>query len=252
MNIAVFLIELYLGGSLFFSDSLTVTQFFYKWGAIPQELTSGIEITQFEYFLREEGYISREFLDVKSHIPIWGTVFTSMFIHGGWLHLIGNMVYLWVFGRNIEDRFGHLKFLIIYLTSGIIAVSAQTYITQDSLSPMVGASGAIAGISGAYLMLFPFARIKTLIIFVFIMAIDLPAVVLLGFWFLLQFFQGVGSLGTLEGHIAYWAHVGGFITGLVAALLYKLIRREPLWSGRVSYTPRNKHYEFPSDYYNDS
>jgi len=240
-----------LGGSLFFSDSLAVTQFFYKWGAIPQELTSGTEITQFEYFVREGQYISRKFLDVKSQIPIWGTVFTSMFIHGGWLHLIGNMVYLWVFGRNIEDRFGHIKFLIIYLSAGIIAVSAQTYVTQDSLSPMIGASGAIAGISGAYIMLFPFARIKTLILFFFIMAIDLPAVVLLGFWFLLQFFQGVGSLGTLEGNIAYWAHVGGFIAGLTAAFLYKLIRREPLWPKNSRSHRTHNPYEYPSDYYSD-
>ena len=217
-----------MGGSLFFSDSLAVTQFFYKWGAIPQELTSGTEITQFEYFVREGQYISRKFLDVKSHIPIWGTVFTSMFIHGGWLHLIGNMVYLWVFGRNIVDRFGHLKFFIIYLSAG-----------------------AIAGISGAYIMLFPFARIKTLILFFFIMAIDLPAVVLLGFWFLLQFFQGVGSLGTLEGNIAYCAHVGGFIAGLTAAFLYKLIRREPLWPKTSRSHRSHNPYEYPSDYYSD-
>ncbi len=245
------MIELYLGGSLFFSDSLSVTQFFYKWGVIPRELTSGNEITQFEYFVREGEYISRKFLDVRSQIPIWGTIFSSMFIHGGWLHLIGNMVYLWVFGRNIEDRFGHLKFLMIYLIAGIIAVFAQTYIAQDSLSPMVGASGAIAGISGAYLILFPFARIKTLILFFFIMAIDLPAVLLLGFWFLLQFFQGVGSLGTLEGGVAYWAHVGGFLAGIAAALLYKLIRREPLWSRGLRSSRRINPYEFPSDYYND-
>ena len=164
-------------------------------------------------------------VSVASAVPTWGTAITSMFIHGGWIHLIGNMLYLWVFGDNIEDRFGHVKFLLFYLGAGLAAIWAQVSFNSDSQVPMVGASGAISGVTGAYLVLFPFGRIRTLVLFVFVMVIELPAIVVLGFWFVIQIFQGVGSLGTLDGGVAYWAHVGGFIVGILIAFIYKILSR---------------------------
>ena len=228
VNALVFLYEISLGGSLFFSNSLDVTEFFFKWGLIPQELSSGAEFTRLPISSGE----SLVFLDIESPIPTWGTAFTSMFIHGGWLHLLGNMLYLWVFGDNIEDRFGHFKFLLFYPGAGLAAVWTQVALNSDSQAPLIGASGAISGVTGAYLLLYPFSRIRTLIIFYFITVVYVPAVVLLGFWFILQLFQGVGSLGALGGGVAYWAHIGGFVMGLLVVALYKLVRREPIWPRR--------------------
>jgi membrane associated rhomboid family serine protease len=245
LNVLVFLYELSLGGSLFFSNSIDVTQFFYKWGAIPQELFKGDELERIGIRIGQIPDLRTIPLDVASPVPTWATAFSSMFIHGGWLHLMGNMLYLWVFADNIEDRFGHLKFLLFYLGAGLAAVWTQVILNSDSTVPMVGASGAISGVTGAYLLLFPFNRIKTVVIFYFIAVISVPAVILLGFWFVLQLFQGVGSIGALGGGVAYWAHVGGFLMGLLAAALYKLVRREPLWPRR----PRNPWDRFPGSYY---
>ena len=247
INAVVFLYELTLGGSLFFSNSIDVTKFFFRWGLIPQELTKGIDFQSLPFLSQGGGTI---FLDIDSPIPTWGTAFTSMFIHGGWIHLLGNMLYLWVFGDNIEDRFGHLKFLLFYLGAGLAAVWTQVAFDLDSQTPMIGASGAISGVTGAYLVLFPFGRIRTLIIFLFILVVELPAIAVLGFWFILQLFQGVGSLGPgIEGGVAYWAHVGGFAMGMLVALLYKLIRREPLLPPRPDRLwGRNPWDRFPRDY----
>lgn len=151
-----------------------------------------------------------------------------MFIHGGFLHVIGNMLYLWVFGDNIEDRLGHVKFLAFYLASGLAAAWTQITLTPASEVPMIGASGAVAGVLGAYIFLYPKSRINTLTTFVFITVVRLPAVLLLGFWFVLQVFSGVGSLGTgaeVSGGTAYWAHIGGFVVGLVLVVLYTRIDR---------------------------
>lgn len=253
INALVFLYELSLGGSLFFSNSADVTRFFLRWGLIPHEISSGEELQNPLRFLVRDGQSLRVvLLDTGSSIPTWGTAFTSMFIHGGWLHLLGNMLYLWVFGGNIEDRFGHFKFLLFYLGAGLAAVWTQVAFNSDSQAPLIGASGAISGVTGAYLVLFPFGRIRTLIVFFFIMAVELPAIVVLGFWFILQLFQGVGSLGpgASLGGVAYWAHVGGFVMGMLVVVLYKLIRREPILpprSGRRS--GRNPWDRFPRDYY---
>ena len=234
LNALVFLYELSLGGSLFFTGSGAVTEFFYQLGVIPYELTSGEEL-QGRTLFREGQFpdIRVVTIELSSPIPTWGTAFSSMFIHGGWLHLIGNMLYLWVFGGNIEDRFGRLKFLLFYLGAGLAAVWTQVAFNADSQAPMIGASGAVSGVTGAYLLLFPYNRIRTLIIFLFIMTIELPAITLLGFWFILQLFQGVGSLGPgAGGGVAHWAHVGGFLMGIGVVVLYKLIRRERLWPRR--------------------
>jgi len=149
--------------------------------------------------------------------------FTSMFLHGGWLHLIGNMWYLWIFGDNVEDRLGHLTYLIFYLLCGLGAGIVHTILNADTTIPSVGASGAIAGVLGAYLVSYPFARVLTLVpIFVFLQVIEIPAVFLLLFWFVMQFFSGTASLmtGPNAGGVAWWAHVGGFIIGIILVGLF--------------------------------
>jgi membrane associated rhomboid family serine protease len=150
-------------------------------------------------------------------------LFTSMFLHGGWLHLGGNMLYLWVFGDNIEDRLGHVLFLFFYLACGLGAALAQIYINPTSKIPMVGASGAVAGVLGAYLILFPHARVLALIpILFFFQIIELPALLFLLFWFLMQFLSGAIAITAAPyeaGGVAWWAHIGGFVSGVVLAFL---------------------------------
>jgi membrane associated rhomboid family serine protease len=161
----------------------------------------------------------------------------SMFLHGGWLHLGGNMLYLWIFGDNVEDRLGHFKFAIFYLLCGFLATMTHAVMAPDSRIPAVGASGAIAGVLGAYIVLFPRARVTTLIpIFVFITVREIPAVVVLGLWFVLQLFTGVAAIGVPEaqnvGGVAYFAHIGGFIAGMVLVVIMGGRRRPP---PRVAY-----------------
>ena len=165
--------------------------------------------------------------------PKYWTVLTSMFMHGGWLHLIGNMVFLWVFGNNIEDVMGHGKFLIFYLLCGVVAAATQTFVSPHSLVPMVGAPGAISGVLGAYILLYPNVRVHTLILLpFFITTVALPAWVMLGYWILIQVLSGLGSLSEIEkGGVAFFAHVGGFIAGLVLVKLFAsedVLRRRPL------------------------
>ena len=192
-------------------------------GLIPAELTSGNEFLNY-------GNPLYGYSDIESPFGTWPTVFTSMFLHGGIMHIIGNMLFLWVFGGNLEDRLGHVKFLFFYLAAGFAAAMAQTGIDMESQVPMVGASGAIAGVLGAYLLLYPFSRINTLFIFIFITVIPVPAVLVLGLWFVLELFKGVGSLGveTIGGGVAYFAHVGGFVAGLLMMAFYKMLVREPI------------------------
>ena len=147
------------------------------------------------------------------------TVFTSMFLHAGWMHVIGNMLYLWIFGDNIEDQLGHFGFLIFYLAAGAVAAVTQVFINPNTLVPMVGASGAIAGVMGAYFVLYPESRILTAIfIVIFFDLVEIPAIFFLGIWFLMQLLSGVGSLGVQNasaGGTAFFAHIGGFVTGLL-------------------------------------
>jgi membrane associated rhomboid family serine protease len=183
-----------------------------------------LNVLVFLYMLQLDDY------SVNAFIAQWGltatfrgfhlaNVFTSMFIHGGWMHIIGNMMFLWCFGRSLEDAMGSGKFLIFYLLCGAGAAFAQTFLTWGSRAPMVGASGAIAGVMGAYLLKFPRARIQTLVVvIVFITRIEIPAVLILGYWFIVQLFSGAGSIGyshITQGGTAYFAHIGGFITGML-------------------------------------
>jgi len=176
---------------------------------------AGLAGREGEAFIRTWGLVPRHVhLDrPETLLPL----VTSMFLHGGWMHLIGNMLYLHIFGDNVEDRLGHLRYLAFYLIGGLVAGVAQVTLNAHSGLPMVGASGAIAGVTGAYFLFFPHARIVTLVpIFVFLQVIEVPAVFFLLVWFVFQLLLGVGSLGahTAEGGVAFWAHVGGFLAGL--------------------------------------
>jgi membrane associated rhomboid family serine protease len=164
-------------------------------------------------------------LDPARFLPL----ITSMFWHGGWLHLLGNMLYLWIFGDNVEDKLGHLRYLIFYLAAGVAAALTQVALDPSSTLPTVGASGAIAGVLGAYLISYPRARVLTLIpIFIFPWFVEIPAFAYLIFWFLLQLLQGVGQLGMPQtGGVAVWAHIGGFIAGVVLVKLMEPARRRP-------------------------
>ena len=165
------------------------------------------------------------------------SILTSMFLHGGWLHVLGNMWFLWIFGDNIEDLLGHAKFLVFYLLCGIVAALGQVIANPNSTVPMVGASGAIAGVMGAYLIKFPRARILTLVFFLFITIIEIPAPLMLAYWFVIQLFSGFGSIARThlsEGGTAFFAHIAGFVAGI---LLVKVLgasgqynrRRDRYW-----------------------
>jgi membrane associated rhomboid family serine protease len=204
LNVLAFLYELSLGKAL--------DVFIMQYGAVPLRF---ILAGQME-----------EVSTVERFLPI----FTSMFLHGGWLHLGGNMLYLWIFGDNVEDRLGHVRFLLFYLACGLAAALAQIYINPTSKIPMVGASGAVAGVLGAYLVLFPHARVLALIPIVFFFQIvELPALLFLGFWFLMQFLNGAISITAATyatGGVAWWAHIGGFVSGVVLGYLFPKRKRK--------------------------
>jgi membrane associated rhomboid family serine protease len=171
----------------------------------------------------------------------WASVLTSMFLHGGFLHVAGNMLYLWIFGDNVEDQMGHGRFLAFYLLCGVAAALAQTLTVPDSMVPMVGASGAIAGVMGAYFILYPHSRIVTLVTLLFFWQImEIPAIAFLGIWFLMQFLSGVGSIATATSHspgggIAFWAHVAGFAAGAVGVWLFRRPERQRVewWNNEI-------------------
>lgn len=201
-----------------FSDQAKLGQFFFDWAMTPERIADG----------------------AKTH-----TLITSMFLHGGLMHLGGNMLFLWIFGDNMEEEMGHIGFLIFYLVSGVAASMAQVVWDPGSNIPTVGASGAIAGVMGGYLLMFPKARVDVLFIFIIIFKIfPIPAWIVLGIWFGLQLFSGV-SVPTDGGGVAYWAHAGGFVAGLVLTL--------PLWlrrGGPAFWTRTHGHPDHPEAKYN--
>jgi membrane associated rhomboid family serine protease len=189
-----------------------------------------VNILVFLYEFSLGSYEQNDFIFRHGLVPDhfqWTNVVTSMFLHGGWMHVLGNMWFLWIFGDNIEDILGHGKFLLFYLLCGVAAALTQTYLSLDSRVPMVGASGAIAGVMGAYLVKFPRSRIYTLVFYIFITTIEVPAWVMLIYWFAIQFISGVGSLAApvAQGGTAFFAHVGGFVAGI--GLIYLLGAKEP-------------------------
>ena len=170
--------------------------------------------------LMNVAFVPARFWIPRFFVPNMITIFISMFLHGGFLHIAGNMLYLWIFGDNIEERLGHWKYLLFYLLCGFGATLSHAFFNPTSGVPAIGASGAIAGVLGAYLILFPRAQVTTLIpIFFFITIRELPAIFILGLWFVLQFFSGIGSLGAAgaeqAGGVAYFAHIGGFVLGMI-------------------------------------
>jgi membrane associated rhomboid family serine protease len=154
-------------------------------------------------------------------LPPWATIFTSMFLHAGWLHIGGNMLFLWIFGNNIEDVLGHVRYLLLYLLSGAAAALCQAGTAPNSTVPMLGASGAIAGVLGAYLLLYPYANVHVLVLIIIIVRIiTVPAWIILGLWFVAQLVSGLLT-GSGTGGVAFWAHVGGFVTGIALLLLLR-------------------------------
>lgn len=192
LNVLVFIYEMMLPSS-------GLERFFMNWGVVPYLATNAFSL------------------------PVALTFITSMFLHGGVAHIIGNMLYLWIFGDNVEDCMGPVLFAIFYFVSGILAGLAQVLVGPDLMIPSVGASGAVAGILGAYLAMFPEAKVHTLVFFGYwIRRASIPAGLVLGGWFILQFFNGVLSLGMMQvGGVAWFAHIGGFIFGLIAGWLCK-------------------------------
>ena len=191
-NVVIYLYQLSISG-----DQAALAAFTYHWALFPVAVTEGGEYTG---------------------------LFSHMFLHAGFLHLAGNMLFLWIFGDNLEDQMGHVGFLIFYVASGLVAAFAQILPDPASTIPMVGASGAIAGVMGGYLLLFPRARVDILLIFIiFFRVFSIPAFVVLGLWFAFQIFGGLGT-PTQEGGVAYWAHAGGFVAGTLLTL--------PIWARR--------------------
>ena len=183
---------------------------------------AGLDVPEMEQFIGAFGLVPADFS--------WLAVLTSMFVHGGLMHVAGNMLYLWIFGDNVEDRMGHGRFLAFYLLCGAAAALAQTTAAPDSPVPMVGASGAIAGVMGAYFVLYPKSRVLTLIPFP-ITVVEIPAVYLLGLWFVMQFVNGLASMtppegGALAGGVAFWAHAAGFGAGALLVLVFRRPERQ--------------------------
>jgi membrane associated rhomboid family serine protease len=204
VNAVVFLAELNRG-------TCGLEQVFYSWGIVPCYFTGACH-----FRLRTPCGL----LAVPLH-PNYFTLLSSIFLHGGWMHIIGNMWSLWIFGDNVEDRMGRMGFGCFYLLSGLAAGVLHIAFNPASHAPTVGASGAIAGVMGAYLLLFPHATVITLVpIFIFLQTVELPAVVFLGLWFLINLWSGLGSLAahTQAGGVAWWAHIGGFLLGILWAL----------------------------------
>ena len=179
--------------------------FVYMYGAIPAVVFGHVQLPQ----------------ELMS-LPAYGTLLSSMFLHGGWMHLIGNMLYLWIFGNNIEDVRGHVRFLLFYGTCGVVAALSHAFIDPESTLPMVGASGAISGVLGAYLLLYPRTRVLVLIPFGFFsQMMYVPAAFVLGLWFLMQLFSGGMNWGHEGGGVAFFAHIGGFVAGMILVGFFK-------------------------------
>jgi len=190
-----------------------------------------INLLVFLYMVSLDGWSRNAFVATYGLVPAqftWTSLLTCMFLHGGWMHVLGNMWFLWIFGDNIEDILGHGKYLLFYLACGLLAGLAQYVMNLGSQVPMVGASGAIAGVMGAYIVKFPHSRIVTLVIVIFFFTtVEIPAWIMLIYWFGTQFFNGVGSIAysrASQGGVAFFAHVGGFVAG--AALIYLMAPRQ--------------------------
>ena len=206
INVLIFLYELSLGSGL--------GEFIMKFGVVPLKVSYYSQVPDLTF--------------INTFFPF----ISSMFLHGGFVHLIGNMWFLWIFGDNIEDKLGHFRFIAFYFLCGIIASSVHVFFNSQSNVPCVGASGAIAGVLGAYMVTFPRARVITIVpLFVFIQVMELPAIVVLGFWFVIQFFNGAASItaSASGAGVAWWAHIGGFAGGVMILYIIRIFfARKPV------------------------
>jgi membrane associated rhomboid family serine protease len=218
LNIAVFVL---LQGA----GSPSGEEFTYGYSAVPYEITTGTDLTA-----PTPVTVGGQTIDIPQEPgpnPILLTLLTSMFMHGGLLHIFGNMLFLWVFGDNVEHRVGHVAYLVFYLVAGVIASLAQILVNASSVIPTLGASGAISGVLGAYLVMFPTNRVTVLVVR---FPMQVPAIVAIGLWAVLQFINGIGAFAVTDetgGGVAYMAHIGGFVAGLLAGLLFRAVFNEP-------------------------
>ena len=218
INIAVF-VMLQAGGGP------SGAEFTYGYSAVPLEITTGTDLV--EPLPITIGGRTEEIPQEPGPSPIWLTLLTSIFMHGGWLHLGGNMLFLWIFGDNVEHRIGHVAYLAFYLVAGVIASLAQILVDTESFIPTLGASGAISGVLGAYLVMFPTNRVTVLMLR---FPMQVPAIVAIGLWAAFQFINGIGAFAVTEetgGGVAYMAHIGGFVAGVVGGLFFRAAYREP-------------------------
>ncbi len=217
INVVVFLYELSL-------SSTQLDQLISTWGAVPMNILFALSHP------------------AQAPLQIWATLITAQFLHAGWLHIIGNMLYLWVFGDNIEDVLGHIPYVFFYLLSGVIAMIVQAVVSGPVNIPSIGASGAIAGVLGAYVVLYPWNRVRILLpIIILFWTFDIPAIYVIGWWFIQQFFYGLTVLSDAAGGgVAFWAHIGGFIAGMLMILPFtgRAYRRRP---------PARYYYNAPDD-----
>jgi membrane associated rhomboid family serine protease len=215
LNIAVFLLLQGGGGP-------SGEEFTYGYAAVPFEITNGVDLVE-----PEEITIGGETVPIPQEpgpSPIYLTLLWSMFMHGSWLHLGGNMLFLWIFGDNVEHRIGHIPYLLFYVAAGLVASFAQILVNTDSIIPTLGASGAISGVLGAYLVMFPTNRVTVLMLR---FPMQVPAIVAIGLWAVLQFVSGFTVTEEAGGGVAYMAHIGGFVAGVVAGLIFRTIFGEP-------------------------
>ncbi len=219
INVVVFLYELSL-------SSRQLDRLISIWGAVPINILFALSHP------------------AQTPLQVWLTLVTSQFLHAGWFHILGNMLFLWVFGDNIEDVLGHITYVFFYLASGVIAMIVQSIVSGPVNIPSIGASGAIAGVLGAYILLYPWNRIRVLLpIILLFWTADIPALFVIGWWFILQFFYGLGVLSDAAGGgVAFWAHIGGFLAGMLMILPF---------IGRVSSRrrPARYYYNLPDDSY---
>jgi membrane associated rhomboid family serine protease len=235
INVVAYILAIRHGGSLF---SGPVTSEIVKFGAIPRALTHpGVHCAavaptsdpQSSGMVCNNAVLAINGIAPENPLPAWETVFTSMFMHASLIHIAGNMLFLWIFGNNVEDSMGPIKFIVFYLLSGIAALALQVAVSPNSMAPTVGASGAIAGVLGGYILLYPRARVLTLVIIIFfVTVIELPATVMLGIWFAIQaIFGAIGLTNPTGGTgVAYFAHIGGFAFGLLTIRLLATKRKQ--------------------------
>jgi membrane associated rhomboid family serine protease len=232
-NLLVFLVEpvhQFFVGSQSVADVCRQYAFFDKWAAIPKELLSGHALAAHQYVISTaSGQFSCP-VDVFPHKSPALSVFYSMFLHAGWLHVLGNMLFLYIFGNNIEDRFGRVPFIAFYVGAGYAAAYGFSVMDSGSTTTLVGASGAIAGVLGAYLILYPRARVLSLLPFLFFLPVRLPAWLVLGSWFILQYVYAAGAGVGQGAGVAYVAHLVGFVVGMLVGCLVRVAAPEPRWT----------------------